>query len=159
MIVLDDIEFKSDAPLSWAPAQIDANKPGGSLGDWLKLPWGCPSVVALPGYRTIAENGMRGKSRGNEMLISTCAMMGSGARTILLSRWRTGGRQSMDLVTEFFEGRKQQSAAEAWQRSVQLARSAELDPTSEPRLKNAKAGEIPSADHPFFWAGYMVVGH
>jgi CHAT domain-containing protein len=40
---------------------------------------------------------------------------------------------------------------------VLLARSAELDPTTEPRLKEVKAGEVPTANHPFFWAGYLLV--
>ncbi len=158
LIVLDDIEWNDKDPLDWSPAQIDQGR-GGSIADWLKLPWGAPDVVVLPGYHTMAEDGLRGRSNGDEMLISTCALLGSGCRTVLLSRWRTGGQMSMDLMHEFLVGLAENRPAAAWQRSVLLARSAELDPTAEPRLKQVKAGEVPTANHPFFWAGYQLISH
>jgi hypothetical protein len=50
------------------------------------------------------------------------------------------------------------AATEAWQRSVLLARESTLDPALEPRLKRAeKLEEAPTANHPFFWAGYLLV--
>lgn len=158
LIVLDDIEWNDKDPLDWSPAQIDQGR-GGSIADWLKLPWGAPDVVVLPGYHTMAEDGLRGRSNGDEMLVSACALLGSGCRTVLLSRWRTGGQTSMDLMHEFLVGLADNRPSSAWQRSVLLARSAELDPTVEPRLKQVKAGEVPTANHPFFWAGYQLISH
>ena len=49
-------------------------------------------------------------------------------------------------------------AAEAWQRACLLARENPLDQAHEPRLKRSEeTGDMPTADHPFFWAGYLVV--
>jgi hypothetical protein len=85
-------------------------------------------------------------------------MMANGARTILLTRWRTGGRTNFDLVREFAKESANSPAAEAWQRAVLLARENPIDQTHEPRLKVSKdAGDLPKADHPFFWAGYLLV--
>jgi CHAT domain-containing protein len=158
LVVLDDVEGIEKDALNWSPAQIDQGKPGGALTDWLQLPWGAPDVVVLPGYHTPAEDGMRGQHTGDELLISSCGLMAAGARTLLLSRWRTGGRTSMELIREFLQELPQQSASTAWQRSVLLVRSGELDPSDEPRLKNVKPEEVPSADHPFFWAGHLLMG-
>ena len=53
------------------------------------------------------------------------------------------------------------TAAESWQRAVQLTSQSPLDADSEPRLAAHKAGsaeaEAPKGSHPFFWAGYMLV--
>ena len=157
LIVFDDIESDDSAPLTWSPAQIDGKKPGGTLKDWLMLPWGAPDTIALPGFRTIAENGMRGRQQGDEMLLSSLSLMGAGTRTILLTRWRTGGQLSLEIVNEFLGGLNSQPPSTAWQRSVLLARSAELDPSREPRLKQVQAETVPTADHPFFWAGYILI--
>ena len=40
---------------------------------------------------------------GNEVFLSVCGLMANGARTMLLSRWRTGGQTSFDLVREFIQ--------------------------------------------------------
>jgi hypothetical protein len=92
------------------------------------------------------------------LFLSLCGLMSTGARTILISRWRTGGQTSLGLVREFAQELPHISPAEAWQRSVQVAINTQIDPAHEPRLKKAPPGtELPNADHPFFWAGYMLV--
>jgi hypothetical protein len=158
LVVLDDIEQAQRDALNWAPAQIDQGKPGGALSEWLSVPWGAPDVVVLPGYSTAADSGLRGGGSGDELLITTCALMGAGSRTIVLARWRSGGRTAMDLVREFLLELPTEPAAAAWQRSVLLTRGGELDLAAEPRLKNLQSGVVPTADHPFFWAGYMMIG-
>jgi hypothetical protein len=50
-----------------------------------------------------------------------------------------------------------QTAAAAWRRSVQLAGERLLDPTQEGRVRTTGAGEPIRGDHPFFWAGYMLL--
>jgi hypothetical protein len=75
-----------------------------------------------------------------------------------LSRWLTGGRTNFDLVREFVKESADAPAAEAWQRACLLARENPLDLAHEPRLKHSEeTGDMPTADHPFFWAGYLVV--
>jgi hypothetical protein len=84
-------------------------------------------------------------------------MMSTGTRTMLLSRWRTGGQSSIDLVREFAQELPHTSPADAWQRAVQLEMDSRLNPDAEPRVKKAAAGDVPKAEHPFFWAGYMLL--
>jgi hypothetical protein len=85
-------------------------------------------------------------------------MMATGARTVLLSRWRTGGRTNLDLVREYARELPEGPAAAAWQRACLLARESPLDSQNEPRLKGLEdASEPPAASHPFFWAGYLLV--
>ena len=83
--------------------------------------------------------------------------MSCGARTILLSRWRTGGQSSLDLTREFAQELPHTSPADAWQRAVLLESSSQLDLEGEPRIKHAATDEKPKADNPFFWAGYMLI--
>lgn len=160
LIVLDDVNLAGQGPYDWAPAPIDAGKAGSTLSDWLGLPWGGPDEVILPAYHTAAESSLKGVNRltaGNEVFLSVCGLMSSGSRTLLLSRWRTGGQTSYDLVREFAQELPRTSPAEAWQRSVFLAAGSRLDPEAEPRVKASAGDQPPKANHPFFWAGYMLV--
>ncbi len=59
-------------------------------------------------------------------------------------------------MREFVQELPHESAASAWQRSVELARASELDPNAEPRVKASSADDVITADHPFFWAGYLL---
>ncbi len=84
--------------------------------------------------------------------------MSTGARTVLISRWRTAGQTSYALVREFAQELPHTSAADAWQRAVQLAGDAPLDSDAEPRVrKSSSSSETVKADHPFFWAAYLLV--
>jgi hypothetical protein len=135
-----------------------------TLDAWSALPIGGPERIIVTSFTTEAEQGLRTARRGaagapgSEVFESVCRLMANGARTILLTRWRTSGRTNYDLVREFVQEFPHASAAEGWQRAVVLAREAPLDLNREPRLKRS-AGDIglPTADHPFFWAGYLLV--
>ena len=84
--------------------------------------------------------------------------MASGARTVLLTRWRTSGQTNLEIVREFVQELPDNSAAAAWQRSIALARELPLDASQEPRLKKLDdSAEATKASHPFFWAGYMLL--
>lgn len=172
LIVLDDMPAMDQDAYGWSPAPLDRAKAGGSLRDWLALPWGGPDLVVLPGFHTAAEDALKreespkreegGKRArrvqpGSEMFLSVCGLMANGARTILLSRWRTGGQTSFDLVREFVQELPRMSAADAWQRAVLLVSGSRLNLDAEPRVKRAGGDEPPKGDHPFFWAGYMLV--
>jgi hypothetical protein len=160
LIVLDDILPSDQDPYGWPPAPIDRNKAGGLLSDWLALPWGGPDVILLPGFHTAAEDSLKRAHRGppgNEMFLSVCGLMASGARTVLLSRWRAGGQTSFDLVREFAQELPRTSPASAWQRAVMLVTDSRLNIEAEPRIKRGATEEAPKGDHPFFWAGYMLV--
>ena len=157
LIVFDDVEDPTTAGYLWAPAQIDRGKAGSRLADWLQLPWGAPETVVLPGYHTAAENSLKRGAAGNEIFLSLCGLMATGSRTVLISRWRTGGQTSVDLVREFVQELPRTTASKAWRRSVLLARGAEIDPEREPRIKLGALEDVRRSDHPFFWSGYILV--
>lgn len=157
LVVLTDMEDRARGPYDWSPLQIDRGKAGGTLDSWIALPWGAPQQVVMPGFHTAAEDALKRRTTGDELFLAVTGMMATGTRTILLSRWRTGGQSSYDLVREFTQELPYSLAADAWQRSVQLVRAGELDLEREPRVKAELLDRAPNADHPFFWAGYLLV--
>jgi hypothetical protein len=166
LIVLDDVEPGNITASHWLPQSRGRGASSDTADPLLALPYGGPERIVLTGYATAAEQGLktsrRGAARsarpGSEVFHALCGMMADGARTILLSRWRTGGRTNLDLVREFVQAVPQEPAMLAWHRACLLARESPLDAQFEPRLKGLEAtGESPKADHPFFWAGYLLV--
>jgi CHAT domain-containing protein len=161
LIVLDDINLAGLGRYDeWSPLPSERGKPGNTLADWLALPWGGPEEIILPGYHTAAEDSLKGLNRaapGSEIFMSVCALLSTGARTLLVSRWRTGGQTSLDLVREFAQELPHTSPADAWQRAVFVVAGAPLNLEAEPRIKRGATEESPKANHPFFWAGYLLV--
>jgi len=157
LVVLNDLDNDTKRPYDWAPLASQKGKAAATLEQWMVSPWGGPDQVILPGFHTLAESGLKRAGRGDELFLTVCGMMASGSRTILLSRWRDGGRTSHDLVREFVRELPHRPASEAWQRSVQLARESELDFDREPRVKAPATESTFKAEHPFFWSGYLLV--
>jgi hypothetical protein len=160
LITFAEIVPGANGPQQTAPLRGDKNPPSGTLADWVRLPWQGPAQVALPAFHSGAENGMKKVSpadAGNELFQTVTSLMASGARTILISRWRTAGRTSFDLTREFMQELPYESASKAWQRSVALASQNPIDPSAEPRVRLDSGAGAPAASHPFFWSGYMVV--
>ena len=160
VIVLDDVTDAMDGLYGWAPLRLDRGSPGSTLADWMRLPMAGPDQWILPGFHTGAENSMRrmrGDTAGQDLFLTVCGLMATGARTVLISRWRTGGATSFDLVREFAQELPHAAPADAWQRSVFLAMDSLVDPESEPRVeRDRKEGRIKAA-HPFFWSGYLLI--
>ena len=156
VVVLQDIETRQAGPYDWAPVPAGRGKMGLSVAGWMTLPWGAPDQLILPAFHTAAESSLKRASTGDEIFLSLCGLMSTGTRTILISRWRTGGQTSVDLAKEFVQELPHTSADVAWQRSVQLTMSGEVDPAREPRIQKLTADGL-KADHPFFWAGYLLV--
>jgi tetratricopeptide (TPR) repeat protein len=156
LVVLDDVEDAERGPYEWAPFRRDKDKPAGALSNWALLPWAGPQQVVIPGFHTPVEFGLKRGGSGDEVFLSVMGLMASGSRTVMLSRWRTGGQTSYDLIREFVQELPHTSPASAWQRSVQLVTATPLDTGREPRLR-ATAEDGVKANHPFFWAGYLLV--
>lgn len=166
LVVLDDVTLNRNDPLDWSPLPRPRGRGGDSLSAWMGLPLEGPERVVVTGLPTAAETSLKMPRRGagaetlpgNDLFQSLCALMASGARTVLVSRWRTGGQMNLQLVREFVQELEHAPADEAWQRSVLLAWETPLDAAQEPRLKRLSEGaEPPGANHPFFWAGYLLV--
>ena len=69
----------------------------------------------------------------------------------LANRWS-------NLVVEFARELPFSDAAAAWQRSVQLVRGSELNPELEPRIRWPQDTDTAiNAEHPFFWAGSLLI--
>ncbi|HEV3025378.1 MAG TPA: CHAT domain-containing protein, partial [Pirellulales bacterium] len=159
LIVLDDVApVPNGGPYDWAPLQTERQGQAGALSNWFAFPWGGPDQVILPGFHTPAERGLREppSTIGDDLFLSICGLMSTGARTVLISRWRPAGQMSYNLVREFVQELPHSSAAESWQRSVLLAENAEIDPGAEPRVKLKSNEAPPKAANPFFWAGYLL---
>jgi tetratricopeptide (TPR) repeat protein len=167
LVVLADVDAETPDPLAWAPLPLDRAEQHGALRNWLMLPASGPQRVLLPGMHTVAERGGKAPRRrggsapanlpGSELFYASCGLMSAGAETVLLSRWRVGGQSTLDLVREFVQELPHASAADAWQRSVQLLRESPIDPASELRVEPGKRSVDLTGAHPFFWAGYLVV--
>ncbi len=160
LIVLDDIVSPDLSTVySWAPIQFGGNRPGNTINDWLALPWGGPQTIVLPGFHTPAESSFKRSihSPGTEIFLSVCALLSTGTRTLLISRWWTGGQSSFDLVREFAQELPRSSPSDAWQRAVLLLAESRLNTESEPRIKRLPADQEIRGNHPFFWSGYMLV--
>lgn len=160
LVVFDDISVGKKAAYDWSPLQLDRVEAAGSLSQWFTLPWKSPIQIVLPGFHTPAESSLRSVSSGtagSELFLSVCGLMSTGTRTILLSRWRTGGQSSYELVRQFIQELPFASAADAWQRSVQMMMLTPVDFDRESRIKKSADGDAITARHPFFWSGYMLV--
>jgi hypothetical protein len=156
-VVLTDIQRDSPNPYDWSPMQLDQGKPGATVADWATLPFGSPDQIILPGFHTEAETALKRPAGGEDVFLSLCGLMASGSRTILLSRWRPGGKTSYDLTREFVQELPYTSPTKAWQRSVFLAMQNDLVAVREPRVKASDFDAHIKTDHPFFWSSYLLV--
>ncbi|MDR3182070.1 MAG: hypothetical protein LBT89_03970 [Planctomycetaceae bacterium] len=182
LVVLDEIpRTPNDPPLLWSPFQSDRAKKKQPIASWLPLPYGGPQLVILPAFHTAAEAGLpepkkrkRNKealyeANGDDLFLSAMLLQSCGADTILISRWKTGGRSAFDLTEQFLKGYAEQSAAAAWRQAVSTVGSSPLVLGEEPRVskpdkdkekdkdKAEDNAPAPFANHPFFWGGYMLI--
>jgi hypothetical protein len=164
LVVLDDVEADRMTASGWLPRGRGVAADAADV--FVTMPYGGPERIVITGLATAAEQGLKAPRRGavrivrpgDEVFQAMCGMMANGARTILLSRWRTSGRTNLELVREFVQELSHATATEAWQRACLLARETPLDAQNEPRLKGLEeSGDVPTAEHPFFWAGYLLV--
>jgi hypothetical protein len=157
LVVLSELAPRAPGPYAWSPTAAESGRAGSTLEDWFALPWPRPAEIVLPGFHTPAESGLRTGGTGNELFLATSGLMACGARSILISRWPLGGSSTSRLLGEYVQELPFTSAAEAWQRSVQLAGAHPVDPDREPRLTKSGWDDGLQADHPLFWAGYLLV--
>lgn len=156
LVALDDSQ-EIAAGLEWKPMATGKVRAGSTIGDWLAYPIGGPKQVIITGAHTPAAMGLKANANGDEMFFALTGMMGSGARTVLMSRWRTGGQTSIDLAREFLQELPNSMASTAWRRSIEIVEQTDIVPSREPRLDEAKVTQTLTPKHPFWWAGYLLV--
>lgn len=161
-------EISGDGPIATRPlVAAGQGKAGMTFADWVGSPRKRAQRVVLPGFQSAAAGGLTkipGRA-GDELFVATMDLLAAGGNTVLLSRWRMGGKTALDLVHEFVtdldmaggEGEPAPVAAESWHRAVDVVTAEQPDLSREPRVKQAPDGVMTDAKHPFFWAGYIIV--
>jgi tetratricopeptide (TPR) repeat protein len=159
LLVLEDLG--GDAAIAARPLIASGGARGGTtFGAWLEPPPKRPKMVVLPGFQSAVASGLaKPPARpGDDLFIATTDLLAAGARTVLISRWRVGGRTTIDLVEEFLRDvAAGHPPSESWRRAVEVVRREPPDPSGEPRLKQVGDAFLTDASHPFFWAGPMLV--
>ncbi len=85
----------------------------------------------------------RGQSRSGEGLIGlSWSLMVAGARNVVVSQWKVESASTTDLTVDFYKSLKQNAA-----RKPEALRQAAL-----------KLRRNPSTAHPFYWAGFVLIG-
>ena len=152
------IRSAKNSPLATAPLSTEKHKlDDGSLNAWMKLPWGAPQHMILPGYQSPGIS-LRGRTVGSDMFLTTTGMMAAGSRTVLISRWNTAGKTSFDLTGNYAAKLKSDGNLAALAQARKSVRESDLELKNEPRVRASKVTEAIKAEHPFFWASSMFLG-
>jgi hypothetical protein len=156
-------ELGGEGPVaSWPLVPLGAGKGAITFGDWLASPAKRPRRMVVPGLQTAMASGLEKPPvrAGEDVFLAATDLLASGATTVVLSRWRTGGKSCVDLMTEFLResGHTEPPAASAaWQRAVDLVLAEVPDAAREPRVKLVPDAPLADPLHPFLWAGYLLV--
>jgi tetratricopeptide (TPR) repeat protein len=143
-------------PFALTPVIKDRASNGSNLASWLSLPWRGAEHLILPTFESEAANGVKGKPDGDELFLLTTGLMASGSRTILLSRWTTGGKSTLDFTTDYWQLARDQSPVVAYQEALRKTQDRPVEFAMEPRIASSKEPLEGKATHPVFWAGYML---
>jgi tetratricopeptide (TPR) repeat protein len=154
VLVWNEIQVGKTPTLDVAPMQVSTTTP---LRNWMLLPWRAPDEFLFPAFQSDAGNGLRGKKKGTDLFLFSLGMMGSGTRSLLLSRWRTGGTNSLTFSKYYLERQLTMSNAQAFRESLIAARKLELNYTTEPQIRTKKDDPVLNAQHPYFWSGYLRI--
>ena len=166
LVILD--ELAGDGPIAARSLVAETPAKGGmTFGDWLAPPRKRPRLMVLPGFQTAMAGGLAKMPprAGDDLFIAATDLLAAGARSAVVSRWRTGGKIAVDLVDEFIrdvaampeDGAAAPAVVASWHRAVELVGAEQPDPAREPRIKQSPGAVLADARHPFFWAGYAVI--
>ncbi len=165
LVVLDELP---PAATTQGAAMVPAEgvQRGMTFDEWLEPPRKRPGLVVLAGFQSAAaavnSPSKLPPSPGDELFEAAMTTLAAGGRTVLISRWRTGGASTADLVREFVRdcmgpGESDGGPAESWRRAVDLVTPEPLQLSREPRVKLVGNSALEDASHPFFWAGYLLI--
>lgn len=154
LLVWNEIDPARNSGLDISPLDLpQAND--SPLRLWLLLPWRAPEYMVLPVFQSDAAHGFRAKRRGTELFMSSLGMMAAGSRSMLISRWRTGGANSLAFSRSYFQRLTKMSTAQAFKESLAAAKEMNLNYSIEPLVRSKSNDAAVKATHPFFWAPYM----
>jgi hypothetical protein len=156
LIVWSEISDSKNLPLAMLPMQNDKERIGSTIDAWMTLPWWGPEHIVMPGFHSDGGAGLRGRLNGNDLFLTSLGLMASGSRTVLISRWSTGGKTALDLTRLYAAELSKVGVADAIRNSRQKTREMDLDYDNEPRIRSKKSDPVLKAEHPFFWAAHML---
>lgn len=165
LVVLDELPPTSTASGA-AMIPSEGSQRVMAFDEWLAPPRKRPGLLVLAGFQSAAA-AVNTPSKlpprpGDELFEASMTALAAGARTAVISRWRTGGFTTAELMREFVRdclgpGDGSGGPAESWRRAVDLVTPEPLHLPYEPRVKLVGNSVLEDASHPFFWAGYMLV--
>lgn len=151
-------EINGTQQANWVPLQTESENLFNQVFYWGTLPWGAPRLMIFPGFRSSAENSLKNNKNGNEFFYPIMQMMSTGAETILISRWRIGGKTTYDLLNFFMKNQESMPMTQAWKRALEDLRQTDFDPADEIRLsKTGLKKTLPKVVHPFFWSNCLLI--
>lgn len=161
VVVYDELPV-GEAKAEWPLMAAAGTRAGTTAADWLAPPPKRPRLVVLPGLQTAIATGLANPPArpGEDIFLPAMDLVAAGARTLLMTRWRSGGQIGASLTREFLRETADRSGlppAAAWQRAIDVVTPERPDPDREPRVKQAGDAVLEDASHPLFWAGYVLV--
>ena len=140
--------------LKW---EKDRGKNGSNIAGWMSLPFAGAEHVVLPCFAGAGDNGIKGNASGNEFFVISCALLSSGTRTLLISRWNVGGESVLKATRQYLDDVAADYAPSlAWHRAAAAVQETNLEWNRESRFKPANTPQELKGEHPIFWSGYML---
>lgn len=154
----ESTRVEKSGPFGVVPAEKDRGKNGSNLAGWMSLPFTGAEHVVLPCFAGAGDNGVKANADGQEFFVIACAMLSSGTRTLLISRWNVGGESALKVTRKYLDDIAADYApSRAWHRAAQQLQQTPLEWNRETRLKPMTTPPELNGSHPVFWAGYMLI--
>ncbi len=128
-----------------------------NLERWVQYPNIGPELLIVAGGNSAMADGLRGTPDGRELEFYSTLLMAAGCQSIVLPRWRCGGHLAYDLQIELVKHVKDQPTAVAMQKAIAAIRQTPVDLKRQTRIRSGRDEGPATADHPFLWAGQMVI--
>ncbi len=142
-------------PYDIKPLAVDTARFGTTLFDWMLLPEWAPETMVLPGLNSVGAGAS--KADGSDMFLTTTALLASGSRAALVSRWNSGGQMQIELAGRFAKCSRNMSLGDALKTSIEEVKLLDVDYAKEPRIDVEKNAAPITGASPFFWANQILV--
>jgi len=144
-------------PAPWTADQRRAPHLQLDVERWVGFPNVGPELLIVAGGSSIFADGMKGSPTGAELEFYSTLLMAAGCQSMVLPRWRSGGHVPYDLTVALTKRLQEHMPSVALREAIQEIRQTPLDPTRQTRVRSGRGEAPPTADHPFFWAGQMLI--
>ena len=156
LVTLQQNESKRK-PFDIKPMAIDTARFGTTLFDWMKLPQWAPDTMVMPGLNAVGGPSGRLRADGSDLFLTSTALMAAGSRSLLLSRWNTGGQLQMELAGRFANHSRSMPMTAALKQSIAEVKLLDVVADAEPRINFEKEAAELKGDQPFIWSSQILV--